>query len=503
MDINYYQEREFWNRVTSAVKFQENGLFGLKSPTGEIILEAQYDKVEVCADFVYAHYGNRHKFYYKNGRLSDCLDDEDDHRFYDNGKIGLLYSDGTVFLPAEYDKIIEWRCDSDVVYVRKGREYHYYNHNKEKILTDVQDIEEDAYPECPYNLGEDQNRNVLLCVEPIQKHERNSDCFAYGQWVRLSRIRYKDVRNIFSDCEVVGINQEAIDKFEDECTYIYSARKYSSKNEYPITTCIEKFKTLDCYDVSWNYLLKISINKNTAINPHDLYNAIKFFENIEYGNCIRYDIAIAYDESLEDGEVEVLQIHYFWDDMGEFLYDRFRQVTLCEGTLEEIEESLNILSPQKRRKMLSEAYWWIRYSEKRNWEETEKVLSYLKSEGCNNITLLIREHLDINPYYMEEISPAEWLFKKDIISWAISNGGQLNYIHNGMTLYEEFVANLDSAKERKEDNPDAIASIENAEEFAKWLKDHGAITASEQRKIIESKLEGLSPSELLILVKTT
>ncbi len=503
MDIKYYQEREFWNQVTSAVKFQENGLFGLMSPTGEIILEAQYDKVEVCADFVYAHYDNRHRYYYKNGGVSDCADRDDDYRFYENGKIGLHYSDGRAFLPAEYDEIIDWGHDSDVVYVRKGKEYHYYNHNKEEILTDVQDIEEDVYPECPYNLGEDQNRNVLLCVEPIQKHERNSDCFAYGQWVRLSRIRCQDVRTIFSDCELVNIPVDAIEKFEDKYTYIYSARTSKGKGEFPVMSCIEKFKTLGCYGSSWNYLLKISVNRKTVINPHDLYNAIKFFENIEYGECIRYDIAIAYDESLEDGEVEVFQIHYYWDDMGEFLYDTFRQVTLCEGTLEEIKESLNTLSPQKRRRMLSEAYWFIGYSEKRNWEETEKVLDYLKSEGCNNITLLIRELLDINPYYMEEISPAEWQFKKDIVSWAISNGGQLNFIHNGMTLYEEFVANLDSAKERKEDNLETIASIENAEKFAKWLKSLGAINAFEQRKIIESKIDGLSPSELLILVKTT
>lgn len=272
MDMNYYQEREFWNQVTSAVKFQENGLFGLKSPTGEIILEAQYDKVEVCADFVYAHYGIRHKYYYKNGGMSDC-EDRDDYRFYENGKIGLHYSDGSVFLPAEYDEIIDWGSGSDVVYVRKGKEYHYYNHNKEEILTDVQDIEEDAYPECPYNLGEDQNRNVLLCVEPIPIHEGNRDCFAYGQWVRLSRIPYKNVRKIFSDCEIVDISMEAIENFEDECTYIYSARKCLSKNENPITTSIEKFKTLGCYVSTWNYLLKINVNRNTVINPHDLYNA--------------------------------------------------------------------------------------------------------------------------------------------------------------------------------------------------------------------------------------
>lgn len=503
MDINYYQEREFWNQATSAVKFRENGLFGLKSPTGEIILEAQYDKIEVCADFLYAHYDNRHKYYYKDGGVSDCADRDDDYRFYENGKIGLHYSDGRVFLPAEYDEIIEWGHDSDVVYVRKGNEYHYYNHNKEEILTDVDFIKEDAGPECPYNLGEDQNRKVLLCVEPIPIPEWNRDCFAYGQWVRLSRIPCKDVRRIFSDCEIVDISMEAIEKFEDECTYIYSARKCLSKNEQPITTCIDKFKTLGCYDSSWNYLLKINVNRNTVINPHDLYNAIKFFENIEYGGCIRYDIAIAYNESLEDGEVEVLQIHYFWDDMGEFLYDTFRQVTLCEGTLNEIKESLNALPSLKKHRMLSEAYWWIRFSDKRIWEETEKVLYYLKSEGSDNITMLIENQLDINPYYMEEISPVVWQYKRDIISWAISNGGQLNYIHNGMTLYEEFVANLASAKERKDDNPDAIASIENGEELAKWLKDHGAITASEQRKIIESKIDGLSPLELLILVKNT
>ncbi len=500
MDLNNYQKEISSNQNASAIKFQINGLFGLKSPTGEIILNAKYDKIEVCADFVYAHYGNRHVYYYENGSFSDCADQDDDYRFYENGKIGLFYSDGSLFLPPEYDEIIEWGHDSDVVYVRKGKEYHYYNHNKDEILTEVQDIPEDAYPDCPYNLGEDQDRNVMLCVEPISKQEGNRDCFAYGQWVRLSRIRCKDVRKIFSDCEVVGISMEAVDKFEDEYTYIYSARKCLSKDEHPIMTCIEKFKTLGCYDSSWNYILKISVNRNTVIHPHDLYDAIKFFENIKYDCCIRYDIAIAYDDSLDDGEVEVLQIHYFWDDMGEFLYDDFRQVTLKDGMVDEIRESLNAFTSQKKRKMLYEAYWWIRFSEKRNWEETEKVLNYLKSEGCENITLLIRNHLDINPYWMVEITPADWLFKKDVISWAISNGGQLNYVHNGMTLFEEFLDNIEKAKEKNDDNPDEVVSIKNAQEFVKWLKDHGAITATEQRKTIESKIDGLSPSELLNLV---
>ena len=494
---------EFWKTAKSAIKYEVDSLWGLKTPNGEVVLKPKYDQIEICSDFIYAHYCDRHTFFYKNGRTCDCPDDEDDYRFYEKGMIGLKNRDGSIFLSADYDKIIDWGEECDVVYVRKGKEFHYYNHNKEEILTDVEAIPEDAYPDCPYNLGEDQNRNVMLCVEPISKPEGNNDCFAYGQWVRLSRIRCNDVRKIFSDCEIVDISTETIDKFEDEYTYIYSARKCLSRDEHPVMACIEKFKTLGCYDSSWNYLLKISVNRNTAVNPYDLYNAIKHFENIEYDCCIRYDIAIAYDESLDDGEVEVLQIHYFWDDMGEFLYDKFRQVTLRDGMVDEIRESLNAFPSQKKRKMLYGAYWWIRFSEKRSWSETKKVLYYLKSEGCINVTLLIREHLDINPYYMDEISPSEWQFKKHIISWAISNGGQLNYIHNGMTLFEEFVSNLKRAKEMKYINQDAIVSIENAEEFVKWLKDHCPITASEQRKIIESKIDGLSPSELLILVKTT
>ena len=41
----------FWGKAHSAEKFQENGLWGLKSPTGEIVLEPKYDQIEFCADF--------------------------------------------------------------------------------------------------------------------------------------------------------------------------------------------------------------------------------------------------------------------------------------------------------------------------------------------------------------------------------------------------------------------------------------------------------------------
>ena len=87
----------------SAEKFKKDGLWGLRLPSGDIVMEPKYDKLELCTDFIYAHYGDCHKFFYKNGFVSECADKDDDYRFYENGAVGINNSDGSVFLPADYD----------------------------------------------------------------------------------------------------------------------------------------------------------------------------------------------------------------------------------------------------------------------------------------------------------------------------------------------------------------------------------------------------------------
>lgn len=500
MKHNMKTKHTFWKKVINSVKFENGGLCGLKSQDGEILLKAEYDVIEVCADFIYAHYGKRHKFFYKNGSTRDCLDDERDFLFYENGKIGIKDSNGEVLFPAIYDEIIDWGEDCDVVYVRTGEEYHYYNHNKEEILTEADIYPEDRYPECPYNLGEDQNRNVLLCVEPISKRATDRDCFAFGQWVRLSQIRYSDIRRIFCDCAVRNVSANAIKLFEDRCTYIYSARKCTMMGETPLTACIEKFKTLMEYDVSWHYLLKITTNRNTQINPYDLYNVIKHFENIEYNQCLSFDIAIDYDEKLHDGEVNMIQVHYYWEDMGEFLDDIFSQVLLPNGSVEDIKNELKKKEPVERRKCISNAYWWIKYTTQRPWNETKKVLEYLKSEGCDNIDDLLMHHILVNYFYVENITTKEWAFRKKIVEWSKQNGAQLNKISWGKTLRERLIDELEMAKEYAD--AEALKSIKKGELFVDWLKSIGVITAAEQRAKIEKKLNGLSPNEVIELVRT-
>ena len=489
------ETRSFWGRAMSAEKFEKDGLWGLKTPSGDIVLEPRYDQIEFCTDFVYVHYDNRHKFFYKSGSTRDCPDYDDDYRFYENGKIGIRNMDGSEYLPAAYDEIIDWGKGCDVIYVRKGKEFHYYNHNQEEILTEIEVIPEDAYPECPYNLGEDQNRNVLVCVEPIEKKEGNRDCFAYNQWVRLSRIPCSKVREMFSNCKVVPMSSDAINHFDEEDTYIYSARVCSANGKYPITKCIDKFKTLGCYDSSWEYLLKISINKNTTINPSDLYNAIKHFES--KGGC---EIAVDYDGTLDDGVVRVFQIHFFWDDMGAFLNDNFKQHVLPDCNVEVVQKELEQIPLTEKRKYILEAFWWIVPTEStRSWFETRKVLEYLKSVGSSDFTTLVCKSLEITPYYMEEITPVHWKTMKEIILWAISNGGQINSIHSGKTLYEGFLENLKEAKDETNQEAEFYESVKNGELLAEWLIEMGGTTAAKQRKRIASRLDGLTPQEVLDL----
>lgn len=492
----------FWKKATTAEKYEESGLWGLKASNGEIVLKPKYDQIEVCTDFIYVHYGNRHTFFYKDDRLTDCADRDDDLCFYENGFVGLKNAEGGILLPAMYDEVIDWGTDCDVVYVRKGHEFHYYNHKLEEILTDAETFPNDAYPEMPYSLGEDQNRNVLICVEPTKESKGSTVCYAYNQWVKLSRISYNQVRDIFSGCKIVQMSEDALNLFEDKDTYIYSARKCRSSAEHPISDCIERFKTLECYDSSWHYLVKIDINPQTKIEPHDLYCAIKHFEDMEYDTCISYDIAIDYDESLAVGEVCILQIHYFWDDMGAFLDDKFKQDTLRNGTVEDVRKGLDSFTLLERRKMIHNAYWWVRRSETRDWAETERVLNYLKSEGCDNMELLITSMTDINHYYIEDMTDADWDFMKEAVVWALANGAQLNFVDSGMTCYEKVLSSISCAKEREKDSSEVKDVVKKAETFAHWLKSMGAHSVKEQRAIIEKKLDGLTPQEVFNLVKS-
>ena len=75
---------EFWKTAKSAIKYEVDSLWGLKTPNGEVVLKPKYEQIEICSDFIYAHYCDRHTFFYKNGRTCDCPDDEPSRFNLDN-----------------------------------------------------------------------------------------------------------------------------------------------------------------------------------------------------------------------------------------------------------------------------------------------------------------------------------------------------------------------------------------------------------------------------------
>lgn len=480
-------------KAKDGYKFQENGLWGLKSKDGETLLDAKYNQIEVCSDYVYAHYGNRHTCFYYDGHTSDSADRDDDYRFYNDGKIGFLDKNGNVLLPPIYDEIIDWGEECDVIYTRTGTEFHYYNRNKEEILTAVDYIPEDKYPECPYNLGEDQNRYVLLCVEPAGECRDEYCCYAYNQWVKLSRIPRKNIADIFSSCSIAPLPAEALRNFYDNDTYIYSARYCKADGATPIKNCIEKIESLDAYESSWVFLVKIAVNRNTKIDSNDLYTAIKYFEDMEY-YCIDYHISIGYDDSLADGEVSVFQVHYFYDDGGAFLYDDILQHTLPEGTLEEVVDAVN--DSENRDKLLDSAYYWIKYSENRSWDETRKVLDWLYMQGTRGINDILKNSLYIHNGSIDEIDSNQWAFKKEIVKWALEHGANINLVIDGKTFLEKILDEIERAKKYDKEN-ECECYIEQAIEFCNYLRALGATSAVNARKEFEKRFDVLSLEEII------
>lgn len=494
--INEYKKKNAapMSKAKDGYKFCENGLWGLKSKDGEILIAAKYNQLEICRDYVYACYGKRYTCFYYNGATSDSPILDNDYRFYKDGKIGLYDKNGNIFLSAVYDEIDDWGEDCDVIYTRMGNEFHYYNHNKEEILLKVDPISEDAYPLCPYCLGEDQNREVLLCVEPAYAQVGDDICFAYNQWVKLSRIPRKDIKAIFSSCEIVPMSERSLSKFYDKDTYIYSARYCKASGENAIMDCVKAIESLGAYNSSWFYLVKVSVNRNTVVNIEDLYGAIRHFE--DYDDCCSYDVSIGYDDTLSDGELSVFQVHYFWDDGGAFLYNEIYQNILPEGSFDDVVEAVK--HSENREDLLDEAYWWVRYCENREWSETRKILDWLYSQGDSNVRSLLDNAIETDIWDSDE---NQWAFKRNIVRWAVGRGANVNYIKNGKTILDKTRYEIERNEKWRNRDAEDIENAERLKEFLEFLVEIGGVTAKEERQRMETLVGHLTPKELVRVSK--
>jgi len=89
---------QVWKRSRESEKFMDNGLWGLQDEDGKTILQPEFDQIECCKEFVYAHSGTKSFFYFPIGKMNIEDDNPNDLRFYADGKIGLKDQEGKTFL---------------------------------------------------------------------------------------------------------------------------------------------------------------------------------------------------------------------------------------------------------------------------------------------------------------------------------------------------------------------------------------------------------------------
>lgn len=496
--FDIYSSSDNKNHYWQSVKYQgENGLFGIKSANGDILEDAKYDQIEYCEDYIYLHYGERHKFIYSNGVCYDCKDSVDEYEFYEKGKVGLKDENGNILLEAKYDEIIDYNGDCDIIYARNGDEYHYYNHGLQEILTDVRVIEEDNEPLHPFTLCEDQNTNVLTCVEPTNDPNATNVCHAFGQRVSMSRIGRSEVSSYFNTGNfVVKLDDDCLDDFYNKNTYIYSARKVRSSADKPIADCVNKLKDLGCYDSSWSFLVKISANQQTCIDINDLYEVVILFEDYdEYGVRPPLSIAFEYDNTLSIGEAQIFQVHYFRDNGPGFLKDDFLMEVLPNGSLDEAMKCFFSREDIEETKKI--CYWRVNELKERSWAETEKVLDFLYQQKCKCVNIITYCIIDgIHRFSYDEKTEAHYEYYRNLITWVLHHGGRLNNVIRGVTEIDYLQKQIDDIL-KYEDKYDALA-INRLKGFIDFLKSMGGLTKSEYRAIMRSKVKGMTIQEVLM-----
>ena len=311
-----------WKRSLDSTKFIENGFWGLKDEEG-IILEPKYDQIELCKELLYAHSGNRYSKYYPIGKVDEGEDDPDDNRFYKDGKIGLKYPDGTLRFPAIFDCVKEWK-GYDVVYVRRGNDFHYYDRKEKEILTDYTTIEDERSKYEPFFVDEKQSTRIVINKQFVDKRT-NNNCVRMGKrWVQLTRIPCKDVKITFGNCEIIPVPDDSFAEFMSPSTYIYSCFSATSRSEDPVEDCIAQLSMLGAYGATWKFITKICIHPASTITMDTIKRFWLIFSNdpdIKGRTSIQCSlgvedwlrVGVGYDDSLARDELCVMQIHYYND----------------------------------------------------------------------------------------------------------------------------------------------------------------------------------------------
>ena len=290
--------------------YSENGKVGIKYTDGGIFYPAEFDQIEVCEKYVYFLKDGCLTLYSPTHIRSWNIENEKSGYIYaNNGKLGWKDPKGNILIPTLYDDISRW--GENVYEVLSGCHWHYVNGDLEEILTDFTLSEEDKEDEPPFDLYHPNNK--ILTIQEYVGHKVDDDPNVVnidGIWMRLSRKTGKEVSEMLVNSEdEYPMTEEDLRLFNNSFSYEYNVYLLHSKSEKGVCDCLRQAYKMGAYNSSWYYIIKVW----KAIGEEPLAGELRA---IRYSlgksqQLGRLEFALGHDNSLQSGETKILMVTYY------------------------------------------------------------------------------------------------------------------------------------------------------------------------------------------------
>ena len=449
------------------VKFTENGKIGWRTKEGDILIPAEYDQIEKCAESLYLRNEDRYEIYYlEYGAESYHHDYNEGSFFVENGKFGWRKEDKIVISP-KYDYLSQW---GGIFCVRQNGRCFYLNDKEEEVLTNVRHFDGETDEDFPFT-SRSNDKSILTTYEYVG-HDVKEDpnVVKIGTWVRINRMSHAEIMNLLvNPKDELPISEDELENYNSKFSYEYSAYFASSTSKKGIEECLKKIGCMGAYYSTWYYIVKVWKAMGEEPTADELRQLRYFIESKD--NIGKILFAFGHDAELKAGETRMLILTHYNEECFppsfEFEWDEY----LREKTLSEIEEQLVVLRKTVEEEIFpeyQEEVWRNQFSrqivnmiyhEGRSWAETAKVLDFLKQYSDDYADGIYYTIENLFSYFeLNKKEEDEFLINK--LQWLIGNGANVNY-HRRNTTAIDLILDYTSGKKDMKYNQEAVARCQN------------------------------------------
>ena len=447
--------------IPSDVEFTKNGKKGWKSKAGKILIPAEYDQIERCADCLYVCNGMDYELYYKDGGAEAFYHDYSVGSFFvKRGKFGWRKKNKVV-IPANYDQIVHW--SDNLFAVKKGNRCFYINDKCEEVLTNVRHYNDEE--DFPFEFS--SHDSDIITLQEYVGHQVKSDpnVVKIGSWVRLDRITDEEIKELLiNPKDEAPITERDLDSFNSKFSYEFNAYMAKSKANEGIAGCLEKMEKMNAYCNSWFYIVKVWKAVGEEPSAEELRNLRYFMNNKRYFGDIIF--GLGHEPKLKAGETKMFMVTHYNEECFPPSFQYEWHEYLNEYTLSEIKERMPIQRNIVEKEVLpeyQEEVWGnhftgeianMGFTKERSWEETAKVLDFLKAYDDSFANAIKGTVGELFSYY-EVNSPEKDTFLLNKLEWLLENGANVNSHRGNQTaldLIRDYLSENDEDKKYNEES---------------------------------------------------